>query len=721
MKGKRKIKNSFLILTSVIFLIACINYNVFAASQNGKEVNTSNNDILEISKSAQAVNNNRSSQLNDRSYKISLNARASSAALKNTNPSDIILVLDKSASMYYPAEGYSEIPIKCLKKSVKKFANEILKESPKSKISVITFSSGGPNCDAKGRVKSEIVPSGDPAMEGDLMEGYFIYKGNWEKISVRRCGNGYIGIIYDSKKYSGETFDVEWGGQNYYAEVDHGNADDAQVLTNFTSNLSTIKNDVNNIVAGGSTDTQSAFFKVKDQLNSIKNDNRSKYVILFTDGLPNVLVGDYNEGSDDVIQETINTYKEIENNNKDVDFISLGFKSRDSEGYARSEKFLKSVQNYNNQIKPGCNGLIYIENPDDIQGTYDEIANKVLNSATNDAIITDTVPDGFEIVNGSEEPKGAIIKNNTITWSKQEIGKENMTYTFKIKAKDTNFGTENLISEKNVTENPKLDITNSKDMNTNTNATISYTYNLDDSKHEQTFNVPHVSVPNDASLDLSSNKTYYYGDKIKLKDLIKYLNIKYGPEDGYTYIWSDNHGHSITLNNQKKNAKVGNTFDKNSKGDDSITLTEDTTFTLEIIKENKYDKDGTSKLDLKDSVNIKVINPKVTIIKKVDGEGDSNNVFSFKVTGNNNTWNLDVNENKPFTLTNLTKGTYTLSEIEAQGYKLESIKVNGKEISLNKPTFSISDDNYNIQIEIVNKKLNKSIYYNDTETIKNKF
>ncbi|MBP1890612.1 Mg-chelatase subunit ChlD [Clostridium moniliforme] len=745
MKGKRKIKNSFLILTSIIFLIACINYNVFAASQNGKEVNTSNNDILEINKSAQAVNNNRPSQLNDRSYKISLNARACSAALKDTRPKDIILVLDTSGSMLVPATG-SIKPIDSLKDSVKNFSNKILKNS-KNQISLITFSNEYKQINNIKYLNND----------GILYTGEVNYKGKIQTIYINKYLSSnssgytdyenYYGYMMIGNKKKGVSIqriiNSEDNSDNYYLIM--GNDEDSSLLQGFTNNSNLIDSKIDTIQAGGGTDTQSALNKVRKQLKVSRNDGRERYVIVFTDGMPNMLVDfsdyDWNNMSDAekkqleslkikniddyYVYKTIETFKNIENSNKDVNFISLGFESRDSEAFNGEtygpENFLRSIQNYNDKIQPGCNGVIYIKNPNDIQGIYDEIANKILNNVTEDAIITDTVPDGFEIVNGSEEPKGAIIKNNTITWSKQEIGKENMTYTFKIKAKDTNFGTENLISEKNVTENPKLDITNSKDMNTNTNATISYTYNLDNSKHEQTFNVPHVSVPNDASLDLSSNKTYYYGDKIKLKDLIKYLNIKYGPEDGYTYIWSDNHGHSITLNNQKKNAKVGNTFDKNSKGDDSITLTEDTTFTLEIIKENKYDKDGTSKLDLKDSVNIKVINPKVTIIKKVDGEGDSNNVFSFKVTGNNNTWNLDVNENKPFTLTNLTKGTYTLSEIEAQGYKLESIKVNGKEISLNKPTFSISDDNYNIQIEILNKKLNKSIYYNDTETIKNKF
>lgn len=747
-KRKIKIKNNFLIFTSIIFLIACINYNVFAASQNGKKANTSSNDILEISKSAQAVNNNRPSELKDRSYKISLDARASSAALKDIKPKDVILVLDTSGSMLSPATG-SIRPIDSLKDSVKNFSNKILKNS-KNQISLITFSNEYKQINNIKYLNNDgILYTGEVNYKGKIQKIY-IYKYLPSKTSNSsghiKYENYYGYMMIGNKKKCvsiQRIIDSEDYSDNYYLIM--GNDEDSSILQGFTNNSNLIDSKIDTIQAGGGTDTQSALNKVRKQLKVSQNDGREKYVIVFTDGMPNMLVdfSDYDwENMSDAekkqleslgvtsiddycVYKTIETFKNIENSNGDVNFISLGFKSRDSEAFNGKtygpENFLRSIQNYNDKIQPGCNGLIYIKNPNDIQGIYDEIANKILNNVTNDAIITDTVPEGFEIVKGSEEPKGAIIKNNTITWSKQTIGKENKNYTFKIKAKNTNFGTENIISEKNVTENPKVNITNGKDMDTNTNATISYTYNLDNSKHEQTFNVPHVSVPNDASLDLSSNKTYYYGDKIKLKDLIKYLNIKYGPEDGYTYIWSDNHGHSITLNNQKKNAKVGNTFDKNSKGDDSITLTEDTTFTLQITKENAYDKDGRSKLDLKDSINIKVINPKVTIIKKVDGESNSNSVFSFKVIGNNNIWNLNINENKPFTLTNLTKGTYTLSEIESQGYKLESIKVNGKEISLNKPTFSISDDNYNIQIEILNKKLNKSIYYNDTETIKNKF
>lgn len=716
MKRKRKIKNSFLILISIIFLTAGINFKVFAANENGKNISTSNNDLLEISKTAKAIHNERSDQLKDRSYKIDLNVKAKEEALKNQKPKDVILVLDQSGSMYFPAYGRNK-PIDCLKKSVSKFSKDLLSASPNSKISLIAFSSGGKDRDSKEKEYREIIPFDG----GDLYKGWVIYDGEYEKVKVGQESDGsYWGKMYDLKDNSEKSFPAKYFNGRWHIIVDVGDPEDAQLKTDFTNNLSEIEKQINSISAGGGTNTESALFKVDSQLKKVKNNSNEKYVIFFTDGMPNMLVGDFSS-SDNVMERTIDTYKSIESKNRNVHFISLGFKSQDSEDSNRSRYFLRSIENYNTQIDPYCKGLIYIKDPNDIQAIYDKISNKIT-SVTDDATITDTVPDGFEIVKGSEEPKGAIIENNKIMWTKQSIGKDNMTYTFNIKAKDTNFGTENLISDKNTVENPKVNISKDKDMMTNTEATVNYTYNLDNSKHTQTFNVPHVQVPNTGELNLIDNpRTYYYGEKIKLKDLIKTLNVKYGPEDGYTYIWSDNHGHSITLNNEKKNAKAGNSFDKNSTDNDSITLTDDTTFTLEIKGESKYDNDGKATLDLKDSVNIKVINPKVTIVKKVDGENNSDNVFSFKVTGNNNTWNLDIKQNSTFTLNNLKKGTYTLSEIDSQGYKLESIKINGKEVNLDNPSFSIDDENANIQIEIVNKKLPKSNYYNNTEIMENEF
>ncbi len=717
MKKKRAIRNSFLILISIIFLTAGINFKAFAANGSKGGTSTSNSDLLEISKTAKAIHNERSDQLKDRSYKIDLNVKAKESSIKVSSPKDIILVLDKSGSM--GPNYYYNSPINILKKSAINFSNNILNNSPDSKISIITFSENN-------EIKIYDLKLADNSYNDKT------YKG---KIKVY---NREYGVVCHVDEYTKKTYAyVNYNGQliyednvifkngSYYIKdsknfYDDNGYNDAEIDVDFTNNKDKINNVVKNIESDGATNTQSALFKVKKQLGKVKDDNREKYVIFFTDGMPNRLCTEDSSGGDKyIMDQTIKTYNKIESQNPDVHFISLGF-GRSFQNYA--EYFLPKIQNYNKNIDPNSNGLIYIDNVNDIEKVYNKIEEKILTNITNNATITDIVPDGFEIVKGSEEPKGAIIENNKIMWSKQSIGKDNMTYTFRIKAKDTNFGTENLISDKNTVENPKVNISKDKDMMTNTEATVNYTYNLDNSKHTQTFNVPHVQVPNTGELNLIDNpRTYYYGEKIKLKDLIKDLNIKYGPEDGYTYIWSDNHGHSITLNNEKKNAKAGNTFDKNSTDNDSITLTDDTTFTLEIKRENNYDKDGKAILDLKDSVDIKVINPKVTIVKRVDGESNSNNVFSFKVTGNNNTWNLDLNQNSTFTLNNLKKGTYKLSEIDSQGYKLESIKINGKEVSLDNPSFSINDDNANIQIEIVNKKLSKSNYYNNTQIIKNEF
>ncbi|MDQ0150276.1 VWA domain-containing protein [Eubacterium multiforme] len=745
MKRKKKIRNSFLILIGIIFLTAGINFKVFASNENEKNIRTSNNDLLEISKTAKAIHNERSDQLKDRSYNIDLNVKAKEEALKNQKPKDIILVLDQSGSMRHPNSGEKK-PIDSLKESVKNFSDGVLK-NPKNQISIITFSNNYKEINNVKKINEDGVLSiGEIDYKGKKHTIYItkLLSSSSNRYSIYEEYSGYI-FIGNKKKISSieRVIDYSYGSDKYYLTI--GNDEDSNIIQDFTNNIKVINSKIDSIQEGGGTNTQSALNKVEEQLKASKNDGREKYVIVFTDGLPNMLVDfsmhdwEYMNSkykkylksigitniSQYYIYKTIETYRNIENLNKDVHFISLGFKSRDSEAFNGEkygpENFLRSIQNYNNEIEPNCNGLIYIKDPNDIQKIYDKISNEIT-SVTDNATITDIVPDGFEIVKGSEQPKGAIIENNKITWIKQSIGLNNTKYTFNIKAKDTNFGTENLISDKNTVENPKVNISKDKDMMTNTEATVNYTYNLDNSKHTQTFNVPYVQVPNRGKLNLIDNpRTYYYGEKIKLKDLIKKLNIKYGPEDGYTYIWSDNHGHSITLNNEKKNAKVGNTFDKNSIDKDSITLTDDTTFTLEIKGESKYDNDGKAILDLKDSVNIKVINPKVTIVKKVDGESNSNNVFSFKVTGNNNTWNLDIKQNSTFTLNNLKKGTYTLSEINSQGYKLESIKINGKEVNLNNLSFSIDDENANIQIEIVNKKLPKSNYYNNTQVIKNEF
>lgn len=81
------------------------------------------------------------------------------------------------------------------------------------------------------------------------------------------------------------TFDgyIEYIGWNgYYAT--RGN--EIQAITKVGSSPSSMIKAVSKITADGGTSPQKGLKKTKIQLNSVKDDNLSKYIILFTDGAP---------------------------------------------------------------------------------------------------------------------------------------------------------------------------------------------------------------------------------------------------------------------------------------------------------------------------------------------------------------------------------------------------------------------------------------------------
>lgn len=731
MNNKRK-KSKVILAMTVIFTF--FTFNITPLSVNADNRETANNkSLFTISKTAEYYHKgDKQKQLKDREYTINLNASFNGAT--KSNPKDVILVLDKSGSMK------SNKAEDNLKEAAINFSKKLLSDK-NNKISVITFS---------GTYENDREIKGLKKVSYNEYKGYLkYYNDNKEEVVTIHDddSNEYYCYGYINKGLKNEkklllrkiyTQSLHFPQYIYIGyKVMSGIKSDSDLLVDFTSNKNYVTQKINSITSEGVTNAEAALDKVEIQLQKVKNDNRGKYVIFFTDGLPNYslnYVGENNQNyiSLNVINQTINTYKEIEKENKNTRFISLGFKSSTLgfDGYYKnmSDKFLSGIQNYNKEIEPESkNGVIYINSPNDIDKVYDKIYKKIINSIDN-VTIRDVVPDNFKIVEGSVT-KGGKIDGNTVTWDNQVITKQNQTFSFRIKAKDTYLG--------NVEANSDY-MNKDGSINTNEKATIEYINPTDNKKTIEEFPIPKVNVPYLYKLSLQ-DKTVLYGDKIRLKDLIKDLNIPYGQENGYVYKWTDNKGKEILLDNVGKNEKLGDGFNKN----DSIVMKEDTNYTLEITN-----KDIPS-LNLKSTAKVKVIKPKVEILKNViDSTGksiDSDQLFSFNMSQNyngnipveftNQNWNVDIYNNEKFTINNITRGTYKFNEGDCQGYNIKSLTVDNQVISLNKDAFEIgmSDDgnvtlngkkignnNPVIKINIVNES-NPLKFFNSSNVIRNTF
>lgn len=168
-------------------------------------------------------------------------ATGSTTTTTSTKPMDIVLVLDVSGSMDDPINGYgSQDKIDVLKSAVKGFIDKVAEKSPNSSIAVVKFA---------GKEKTE-------------------------------TGND---------KY------MSWG---YYYNYSQTVID----LTAAGTGAAALKDAVNALDPDGSTAADYGMNRAKSIIDSVKNNDHQKVVIMFTDGEPNHSSGFETDVANDAIK-----------------------------------------------------------------------------------------------------------------------------------------------------------------------------------------------------------------------------------------------------------------------------------------------------------------------------------------------------------------------------------------------------------------------------------
>ena len=258
------------------------------------------------------------------------------------------------------------------------------------------------------------------------------------KDTASKSPNSKIGITtFDGYRYS------------YYYTATRGN--EIQEITKVGSSPSSMIKAVSKITADGGTSPQKGLEKTKIQLNSVKDDNLSKYIILFTDGAPS-------ESSD-----TSETETAITSLKKDATIftVALTAQSETVPGSNKNNiewmKDLATDEDHAFTASDASNiGIIFQK----IQETITD------NIDITNATITDVIDPRFEIVNNDKVitnedlEKGAITLanggvvsldengNQVVTWSQQTIhnvanGKP-WSQTITVRAKDEYIGGNNV-------------------------------------------------------------------------------------------------------------------------------------------------------------------------------------------------------------------------------------------------------------------------------------
>ena len=648
--------------------------------------NTSNdeylNSSLEVNKTAKVTD------WDARKYEITLSASSYAQKEIPADPVDVVLVFDTSGSMKF-------------RSSLQKYKN----------CTVSQLSGSGPYYYVIGNSSATVY-----RIQKNGKKWYYqddSYSGLGTEITsnsnvIKKGGNYQFYTTNDDHdrlyylKQAATTFTTDLAAKSPNSKVSlvTFNAKVTQQfgLKNVGKNLSSINNTINNLTTDGGTRQDLGLEKA---IEITQGSNRNKYVILLTDGCPNAKGNDYVMSYQAMIDKA-NALKAMDNTT--LMTVGVGLNSENSALVGAKDK-LKEIASENGNSKYAYT----------VEANYlSEVFNSILGSITSDASITgatvkDYIDSRFIILddNGEEITKdypnienGVQLSNGGkvyydgdrqyIVWEDQGIGPKNKTNstpgwkrTITVKAQ------EDYIGGNDVT-------TNGADSGITVGDNPVY------------FPQPKVNVK--AELPITNKKiTIYKGDSIPsdeeiLRDLLgsKYLN-KYGidlksftiersisssfdslvetfeglkPEQDTRYYVrvSYNAGEPSTESNKNT------TLDDNvyHAGDDNNIVYAKNNGN--IHEGDKITNDDKLKNQQYGVYDVDVKSGTLKIVKKVDVATNKDRTFTFNVNGSDGskqTIEVKVPKNETegtMSLSNLSRGTYTIEEIVPTGYEVSNIK-----------------------------------------------
>ncbi|MDV8108747.1 vWA domain-containing protein [Bacillus sp. BAU-SS-2023] len=419
---------------------------------------------------------------------------------------------------------------------------------------------------------------------------------------------------------------------SYKYNVRGGSSD---LQTDFTSDLNTIDQAINNIPSGGGTHTQDGIWRAQDMLSSNKSrKDAKKYVIFFSDGLPSESYQWGYTGYDIHVKHAQREYysyftgygaptkvniggiayqprpETIQVNNnpryKDAKFYSVGlFTNASEEEKSQAVNFLKTIQNV---IDPSeYANKYYTQDLNSIDGIFNDISNEIKEninaSVAKESVIHDVVSKDFNIVDKSW--KITDLDGNSI-----QIPPENIVVSKNSKGEDEiTFKIGNIIANKKA-GNGKLtggvkvsfDIS-TKDpyfggekIPTNANAEIKYKDAINGSDKEQVFNKPVVDIPYQTG-KVTIKKEIVKKDKNGNWTVAKDVDVNRNDRFSISILGnsgSQNHKYTVDLNGNRETSMPfylrGEKTDISSNKDFSMNYFTEGLYDVEEIVPMNYEK-----------------------------------------------------------------------------------------------------------------------------------
>ena len=246
-----------------------------------------------------------------------------------------------------------------------------------------------------------------------------------------------------------------------------GTIDDASVVSPLSDNITTLTNAISSIETNGPrTDLQSGLVLASQQFS--KEDN-NKYMIVLTDGIPNVAIDyDKNYYSDDVITKTNQQLKTIETQGIELITMLTGIKDEAYVPATTTKNFGQIIKEvFGTQTNPTAGTFYYVTDADIEKTITNDIYNALMpiEKTLKNITVVDYFPaeiiKNFEFAYVSKANIGNIsakvdTTNNSITWTIPELTSgQTATVQYKLKLKE-NF--DSSIVNKILNTNQKVDI-----------------------------------------------------------------------------------------------------------------------------------------------------------------------------------------------------------------------------------------------------------------------
>ena len=255
-----------------------------------------------------------------------------------------------------------------------------------------------------------------------------------------------------------------------------GTSEDAKLISNLTNDYSKLKTAISNIQYDGPrTDLQAGISLAKAQFTD-KTDKAHKYIIVLSDGVPNVAINyDKKYYSDDVISKTKSELQSLSDITDNIYIMLTGIKDGDSVASPSTKTYNQIIESIFGTEEKATIGNFYYITDDKIADTISTIYKSLLpisQSFSNIVVkdyFTDEIVKNFDFSYVKNPNFGTISSKidtttNSITWTIPELKSgETAIVQYKLKLKE-NFD-ENIIN-KVLNTNRKLDVTYTDSSNT---------------------------------------------------------------------------------------------------------------------------------------------------------------------------------------------------------------------------------------------------------------